>query len=218
MPGEPTRHVLVLDANVYLEIAELLGSPFSWEKFDEANAKAVHEVVPASDPRIDALRVVAMCSSGRFAGDDPGEVWTSAHIDRMVRNKATHPVTPDPETGFRGLGWSQEDAQNLVDDLVHGVASRSNGGTLGDSVRPDSNPPLDHEDGLVFGACRVMAGEDLLCRVLCVTRDGGFVQAFREGRLEDHTKVLTPPQAVAAMRHARLRLSIRQMNPPTGDA
>jgi hypothetical protein len=85
----------------------------------------------------------------------------------------------DPRTGLRGLGWSQDCAQALVDDLIFGVAHRSSGGTLGGHY-PDGNPPLDHEDGMVYGACRWLAAEDPLAHVYCVTNDKGFLAAYRE--------------------------------------
>lgn len=69
---------------------------------------------------------------------------------------------------------------------------------------------------MVFGACRALASEDLLCSVVCVTRDRGFLEAHRGGYLPDHTRVLSPPEMVALMREARRRLSIRRIAaPPT---
>lgn len=118
----------MLDVNVYLEVAELLGPPFTWAAFDAAAARATSEPFPCtSNPRIDSLRVVSMCTSGRFAGDDSVEVWTSAHIDKLVRSKASQPVVPTPGSNKRGLGWSEADAQSLVVDLVEGLTRRSAG-------------------------------------------------------------------------------------------
>ena len=69
---------------------------------------------------------------------------------------------------------------------------------------PDGNPPLDHEDGMVFGVCRHLAGDDPLCRVYCVTRDRGFLDAAKQRRLSDHTTVLPPATFVALVRRARM--------------
>lgn len=204
----------MLDINVYLDVANYLGPPFTWEGLSAAAAQTRGQPVPCADYRVDSLRLIAMCTSGRFAGDESVEVWTNTHIERLVRRKAMHPVTPNPGSEHRGLGWSAEHAQSLIDELIEGLLMKSNGGSLGGvNQYPDGNPPLDHEDGMVFGACRTLAGDDLLSRVYCVTRDGGFLDAYRAGRLVNHTRVLTPAQMVALMRAARSQLSIRRMLP-----
>lgn len=204
--------MIVLDVNVYLDVAELVGSPFDWGRFNDLVVATREEPVPCkSEPAYDCLKVVAMCMSGRFAGEDPVEVWTNDHIQGLVKNKAVHPVEPDPVTGLRGLGWSPDDADSLAEDLVGGLIEKSNGGCLPVGGYPDGNPPLDHEDGMVYGACHDLATDDLLCNVFCVTRDRGFLDAARNGELQAHTRVVTPAQMVALMRHARFRLSTAAM-------
>ncbi|MFC4951253.1 hypothetical protein [Pseudonocardia sp. GCM10023141] len=208
---EVPRHVVVFDCNVYLDVASVLAAPFDWAAFDAAVARLAKAPVPhPTDPALDSLRAVAGCTSGRFAGKETLEVWTSAHIDATVRSKAKHPSIPDPRTGYRGLGWSQSDAQGLVDELIHGATERSDGGTLGNCI-PDGNPPLDHEDGLVYGACRKLAGDDPLATVYCVTRDRDFLGARTAGSLSGHTKVITPSTFVGLIRAARASFSIERM-------
>ena len=209
---ETPRHIVVFDCNVYLDVAAIVGQPFSWEGFDSAAASVAQDNVPHDDPAYDSLRAIAGCTSGRFAGNETLEVWTNAHIDKIVRGKAMQPTTPDA-AGHKGLGWGRVDAQALVDELVHGLTSRSNGGTLGANY-PAGNPPLDHEDGMVYGACQRLASSDPLASVYCVTRDRGFLDAYRRSRLDTHTKVLAPPAFVALFRKARTYYSIRRMTPP----
>lgn len=209
---EAQRHLIVFDVNVYLDVARHLGPPFSWEEFADAAARTSRHPFPyKADYSVDSLRAIAMCTSGRFAGDEPVEVWTNAHIDGLVRRKAEQPVEPDPVSGLRGLGWSTSDAQGLVTELVQGLTEKSSGGTLGAGHFPDGNPPLDHEDGMVYGACRFLAGDDPLAHVYCVTRDRGFLDAYRAGRLGGHSIVLTPAQAVGLMRRARTQLAVRDL-------
>jgi hypothetical protein len=130
---EAQRHVVVFDCNVYLDVACLLGEPFSWEKFDTAAARAVKTPVPHPlDSSVDSVRAIAACTSGLFAGDETVEVWTNAHIDKIVRGKAVQSPIADQDTGYRGLGWSAAGGSALVTDLILGIAQRSNGGTLGD--------------------------------------------------------------------------------------
>lgn len=211
---EPQRHVVVFDCNIYLDIASLVGAPFAWSNFDKLAAQLAKESVPhPTDRAYDSLRAVATCTSGRFAGAETVEVWTNSHIDRITLSKATQSTNLDIETGYRGLGWSIDDARSLVADLVYGVLHRSNGGTLGDHF-PDGNPPLDYEDGMVYGACRRLSAIDPLARVYCVTRDRGFLKASKEGRLDCHSTVLSPSRFVSLIRAARSQYSIRSMKPP----
>ena len=210
---DPQRHVVVLDCNIYLDVARVVGGPFTWAKFVALVAQMAKEPVPSPrGPAFDSVRVVALCMSGRFAGDEPLEVWTNAHIDRMVRAKAS-----DPTEGVElpGLGWSIEDSEELVDLLIGGVIDASSGGSLGSEGFPDGDPPLDHEDGLVFGACRLLAGDDPLSNVYCVTWDMSFLQAHRDGRLPAHSRVVNASQMAAAIRIARKGFGISSMPKPT---
>ena len=205
----------MLDVNIYLEVAELLGPPFSWEKFDERVARSGPLRKPGERQELDSLRMVAACTSGKFAGDDPLEVFTNSWIDRLVRRKAMAPAVPVAVSGSRrrGLGWSADDAQRLVDDLVYGLVERSNGGTVGEMPGTDGRPILDHDDGMVYGACRFLAGDDPLCNVYCITRDGQFLEAYRSGKLLRHSRVLTPAAMTALIRHAKLNSALRSMRP-----
>lgn len=210
---EPPRHVVVFDCNIYLDIAGLLGAPFSWDKFHAVAAQLARDPLPhPQGADRDSIRAVGVCMSGRFAGGEALEVWTNAHIDKMVRGKAGQPVQPD-DLGRRGLGWSFDDASSLMEDLVWGLVERSSGGSLGDEHYPEGNPPLDQEDAMVYGACHVLAGEDPLANIYCVTRDKGFLKANADGDLAGHTFVLTPTQFVGLVRAARSRLSMRRMRP-----
>lgn len=206
--GDVPRHIAVFDCNVYLDIACLLGPPFSWEKFNSLVASQAKRPQPGGD--YDSLRAAALCTSGRFAGHETLEVWTNAHIDTMVRNKAEHPAIADAKTGYCGLGWTADDAQTLVDVLITDTIRKSNGGTLGKHY-PDGNPPLDQEDGMVYGACRTLAAEDPLAQVYCVTRDRPFLKAFKDGRLGNHTRVLPPAAFVSLVKAARSTYAVRGM-------
>lgn len=208
---EIQRHLVVFDCNIYLDTASLLGSPFTWEAFDAAAARLARVPVPhPQNGAYDSLRALAACTSGRFAGDEALEVWTSSHIDTIVRGKASQSSSENPATGHRGLGWTDEAAQGLIDDLVYGLIDRSGGGSVGD-LFPDGNPPLDHEDGMVFGACRYLAGDDPLAHVYCVTRDKGFIDAYTSGALSRHSHVMAPARFIALIRAARVQYSVRRM-------
>ncbi|WP_326945744.1 hypothetical protein OG439_40390 [Amycolatopsis sp. NBC_01307] len=210
--SDAQRHLVVFDCNIYLDVARLLVAPFSWDNFDQEVARLAKVKVPhPTDKSYDSLRAIATCTSGLFVGSETLEVWTNAHIDRMVRGKAEEATTPD-DAGYCGLGWDPEDADALVDDLVWGVVESSNGGTLGKHY-PHGHPPLDYEDGMVFGACRALASEDPLARIYCVTRDNGFIAAYEAGRLGDVAYVMRPSRFVAFMRQARAQYAMQKMKP-----
>lgn len=207
------RHLVVFDVNVYLDVASLVGSPFSWEAFDALAASAGSATVPHPDNQAyDSLRAIAACLSGTFAGTETVEVCTNDHIENMVHAKAQHPIQPAPGSDHRGLGWTRADAGSLLKRLVWDTVDRSNGQCV-PSYTPDGHPPLDHEDGMVYGACKYIAGDDPLATVYCVTHDGGFLTAAKEGRLSGHTKVLPPWKFVALVRAARASVGLRRMRP-----
>lgn len=82
---ESQRHAVVFDCNVYLDVARLIGPPFSWEKFSATTAKIARDGVPhPRDASFDSLRAVALSTSGRFAAGEVLEVWTNDHIERLV--------------------------------------------------------------------------------------------------------------------------------------
>lgn len=199
----PQRHVVVFDCNIYLDVARVIGAPFTWESFYEVVAK--YSAAPLGRPfsYFDSLRAIALATSGRFVGAEPLEVWTNNHIDSVVHYKATQSATPDPDTRTedRGLGWSPEHADTLY-TLIDKLIDDSGGGSLGDTV-PDSHPPLDHEDGMVYGACKHLAGNDPFALIWCVTNDHGFIEDRRAGRLTGHSKVLSANQFVQLVRKAR---------------
>lgn len=214
-PGEdePQRHIVIFDCNVYLDVACFTGPPFSWNKFDAEVARLAGVEVPHPTNRVyDSMRAIGVCTSGLFASNETLEVWTSAHIDKIVQGKSQQSVVPNA-SGYRGLGWSKSDAQALVDDLIYGIIDMSDGGSL-DHHYPEGNPPLDHEDGMVYGACRVLAGEDPLAKVYCVTNDKGFLKAAKEQALGSYGHVLTPSLFVKLVRSARAQYSIGRMPPP----
>src|ERR1700684_3505166 len=106
----PSCHAVVYDVNVYLDVADLLGPPFTWQKFSQA--AATHQMTPllGTDRRVDSLRALALATTGLFAGQDALQVWTSAHIDGLVATKARHPLVAE-HPDDRGLGWTPDAAE-----------------------------------------------------------------------------------------------------------
>jgi hypothetical protein len=195
--GDPT--VVVFDVNVYLDIARLVGSPFTWAKFDTHSAQLMPLPVPnSSDERVDSLRSVAYCRQGKVIDGEPIEVWTSDNVDETLVHKAMQPAThPDPY--LRGLGWSQPDALNLLETLVRDLVHETGGDSLGQLQGHGWSPPLaDHEDGYVYETA-YRAGDIEVMPRICVTRDG----EFRSAALPLRVDVMYPDEFVNYIRKAR---------------
>ena len=205
----PDLHTVVFDVNVYLDVASLVGPPFTWEKLQGVAVTHQLSALPhPTDPRVDSVRALAVSQGARFAGPEPLQVWTSDHIDDLVVRKASQPrQAPTPE--LRGLGWSLADAEdlltNLVDELVY---ERTEGGRVS-IVGVDGNPPLSHEDACVFTTA-LYAAVDVLPPSIkyCVTCDGPFRKA--QG-LNPNVTVLYPHEFVAMVRRSRQALALSAM-------
>ncbi|WP_091708717.1 hypothetical protein [Microbacterium sp. cf046] len=159
--------------NIYLDIARELGEPFTWEKF---------EATLAADPG-DSLLAIAALRSGVMPDGCSVEVWTSDHIDYLVALKASQPTRAQDERN-RGLGWSSENAQALVDELVGDLIFCTNGGSIGDVPISYGTPPLDHEDGCVYATVRDGGHEAVYYDRYCLTRDGHFLRANLPGLID----------------------------------
>ena len=190
--------MVVFDVNVILDVADLLGEPFTWAKFDAKVAAVQHYPVPAiQDERIDCLRAISYCRSGQVIPGEPLEVWTSKHIDDLIVHKATQPTNgATPE--LRGLGWSRANAIDLVQQLVWDLVEGTYGYTVGELLGHEWHPPLSHEDGYVYQSA-FKAGDDELSPRYCVTRDGGF----RSANLPPRVDVRHPDEFIINLRRAR---------------
>lgn len=199
-----SRVLVVFDCNVYLDVARLIGAPYSAEELHRIATEQAPAPVPhPTDAAMDSLRLIAACRSGRPAGGRALQVWSSTHIRNTVAYKAQQAVEPDPVTGHHGLGWDEDDAWDLVDGLVDWIVDLTNGDHLDTVIGAVDNPPLDHEDGTVFGACRHLEGQNPLDEVFCVTRDKGFIRAHRDARLSGTVTVLPPAAMLAWIRRRR---------------
>lgn len=204
------RVIVVFDVNVYLNAAEALTEPFRWADLTDKIAEHYSDAGNAKvSPQIDALRCIALASSGRLAGDVLLEVWTSDHIDALVKLKAMQPSDESLDDEDCGLGWSPENAEALLDDLVWRVVDDSSGGTIGNVWRPRETPPLSHEDGLVYATARDADADDVLCRRFVVTSDRGFLKHC--GDPEAYPRALSPAQFVQLVRSARQVLASNRM-------
>jgi hypothetical protein len=204
----PDLHAVTYDVNIYLDVAELLGPPFSWDKVRAFMAKNSGLTLPHHpDRRVDSVHAIAVAMSGMFVRPEPLEVWSSNHIADLVELKASQPR--DGATAeLRGLGWTATDARDLLIDFHDDLIFEMSGGGLVDLVGIDGRPPLSHEDACVFTTAAEAAADTIPPpHRYCVTRD----ERFRNATLPDRALVLFPHEFVAMVHKSRRAMSIRAL-------
>lgn len=209
--GDKPPAVVVFDVNIYVDLAELVTQPFDWNQLVAAASAHWNDALPhPTDARLDSLRAVLMSKTGRVGTTEASErleVWTSAHIDRLVVKKVHENVTD-----VAGNDWTLVNAEDLLDKLVYDlVFDLTSGATLGEIKLPLNFPPLDYEDGCVMRTAKE-AGEEPETRRYCVTRDRDFREACRADQLEPSVQVLYPHEWVTALRTARRPAMSRPRN------
>jgi hypothetical protein len=186
------RVLVVCDVNIFVDVAELVGEPFSWGKFERLAAERANDPLPhKSNAAYDSLRALGCLVGGTLPDGRPVEVWTSDNIDYSVALKLSQsPTAPHPDD--RGHGWSKLNAQAVVDQLVRTIVERTSGGSTG-FHEVAYGPPLDHEDGCVYATVTEAGHSDApYYERYCLTRDEPFQKADLRGlidRMAPHTWV-----------------------------
>ncbi|SEB99142.1 hypothetical protein SAMN04489844_1464 [Nocardioides exalbidus] len=202
--------VVVFDVNIYLDVARLIGAPFNTSALSDALARENGKPAPHRDPKVDSARALVIARSGFLAGTQRLEAWTSDHINALVRHKAKQLDDEALLPEDRGLGWTAEHAQGLLDDLLWQVIEGSGGDTVGNLRYPEHSPPLDHEDGMVLATALAAADGDLVCDRILVTRDRRFIEKCAE---LGHPRVMHPSQFVMLASRARSQAAMSRMRP-----
>lgn len=208
-PPEPSPWIIVFDANVFLDAARAVGEPFSWAGLQAVVAGEQAAPFPHPDRLVNTCRALALGASGRMTPKVCAQVWTSDHIDGLVRHKAHQPDDPSLEPTRRGLGWSWENADDLVTDLVWHVVSGSGGDTSGYVYVPRDSPPLEHEDGLVYATASDAFDGDSTCDRVVVTSDRDFYN-YACGKTS-YPRAMTPSQYVELVRRMRRLEALQPM-------
>jgi hypothetical protein len=117
-----------------------------------------------------------------------------------------------PET--RGLGWSAEDAEELLHGFLYDlVFDMTNGGRI-EILAVDGHPPLDHEDACLFTTALTAARDAAPPSIkYCVTRDRAFRQA---SDLTPNVLILYPHEFIGLVRRSRGALAAKKMRRPFG--
>lgn len=189
-----SNHVVVLDCNIYLRTAELLQGNY---ELDALRRKIRDEGGSASRSH-EAGSTLLTCSTGKFGPQERIAVFTSDHIVNTTRYIAELPENAGPRSG---LGLTPPASAYLVDALITKVQVDSGGSCYSSSSHSVSdNPPLDYEDGRVYGLCAKLAGSYPLSEIWCVTLDKDFVAESAGLSRAGEVHVVTPSQFMAAVR------------------
>lgn len=203
--------IVVFDVNVFIDVAAYVGEPFAWSRFQAEVAKLHSEPCPASNRAVDAMRAVALVSNGRVTSRIRVQVWTSDHIDALLRHKACQPAGVGMTAEDRGLGWAPSAADELVSELIGRTLRDSGGGSIGEVLIPRDAPPLEHEDGLVYASGREAFGGDVFARRFVVTSDKDFIH--HGSKPGAYPEVLHPSRFVHLVRTLRAQERLQGMRP-----
>lgn len=200
-------HVAVFDVNVYLDAARLVGTPFTWAKFEAAAKTYASSYIPSYDAAgRDSLVALWMAFGGNFVPGDPLEVWSSDHIENLIFLKASQPDNPQLHAHDRGMGWSWTDANAILSELHDRLVPASSSIVVRNPAGPIT---LGRDDGLVL-ATAVDAGHHLNVKY-CVTKDKEFRQI---GDPRGRVLVLYPHEFVQLIRKSRQALQPPGPKPP----
>jgi len=193
----PPRALVVFDVNVYLDVARLMVGNFSWDDFLKRASQHASDPNPHTlNAQIDSLRALAISLTGRYEPDCALEVWFGRHLDDTTFHKLTQAIEGGELPEDCGLGWSDDDANDFLDNFVTRIRKDNSGGFIEGEPVAYKSPPLDHEDGCVLATANLAGTEDFSYEKFCVTRDRGF----RTASLKTEITVMYPHEWVAHMR------------------
>jgi hypothetical protein len=198
MSGTGGWHV-VFDCNVALNIRRGYGRTTDWDELlvrlseavDGTGTADLQSVAFAARGHLDATKVI---------------VWSNDHIVNTVIHQAMRPMSEG------GLGLSREDALDLVETVIASAVRDTAGGVVPAGRHgAEAHPPLDHEDGMVYGLCHYLAGQYPLDEVLLVTNDRGLLHLDGTTDVRPGITVLTPTAFSSRARALEARAARRRM-------
>lgn len=190
---DPTHHVVVLDCNIILTLASHFDGSFT-----PSEVKAL--VVPSEDraisePILNAARAFILATRNKTFTGQPISFVTSRHILNTVIHKAAQPSQGSIQEQ-QGLGLHRRVAEDLS-DFFEKLSIDSFGSVIEPCQQIAVNtPPLDHEDGMVYGLCRLLSGMDSRFHVWCVTSDRDFIAHAKTFERANCIHVVAPGEFV----------------------
>lgn len=198
--SHPTHHV-VFDCNVALNVYRHFGPVKSIEDIRALNSK--HHGQSPAPPRFDAIHSLTLAAGGSIGDADSVVVHSTEHIQKTVLHKASQPLQEKAGVGNSrlpedyGLGLTRADSRGLVSATIQGPVDATGGFILENSLHSaEKTPPLDHEDGMVFGACKWLASCFPLDTIWCLTYDKNFIADAKKFSESSYINVCYPSEYV----------------------
>lgn len=192
---DSTHHVVVLDCNIILNLAQHFGGAFTSEEVNRL-LSAHRSETTVREPVRNAARAFTLAIRGQTFAGQPMSFVTSRHILDTVIHKATQPQCGTRQEQ-RGLGLDRDTAQRIA-ALVEGLSKDSFRRVIEPNEQvAEKTPPLDHEDGMVYGLCRLLSGMDSRFHVWCVTFDREFIDHARTFDRSHCISVVLPGEFVS---------------------
>ncbi|WP_408929953.1 hypothetical protein ACKFR8_09925 [Corynebacterium axilliensis] len=190
---DSTHHVVVLDCNIILTLASHFDGSFTPSEVKALVARSA--VRATSQPILNAARAFMLATRGETFTGQPISFVTSRHILNTVIHKATQP-SQGPTQEQQGLGLHRRVAEDLS-DFFENLSMDSFGSVIEPHQQVAENtPPLDHEDGMVYGLCRFLSGMDSRFHVWCVTSDRDFIAHAKTFERANFIRVVAPGEFV----------------------
>ena len=166
--GQLPPVIAVFDINVYLNVARLVGEPYSKIMLHTRLIKPTHDPSERLKLIIESAKLVAVTTSGVFAGNQSLQIWTSDWIVKGTINVAKRPVSD------KGLGWGLANAQALEADLIFGTAVGPSNGLQLPTNKSAKFDGLSSDDAQVLSTALEALSQNPSSQVICVTNDTAF--------------------------------------------
>lgn len=181
---------VVFDCNIYLDVADAFRTGLDLENLLFLSQDHANRLSPPAKYSVDAL---IRASTGRVANDIRLVTFTSEHILLTSLHKAQLPDLPHLPDEQRGLGLDTKQVDDLEHNLIRKLVAQSTGALIPEAeYSVEQSPPLDHEDGRVYGLCKFLATHVHSGAIYLVTQDAKFVAASR--RFPASNIQVVPPQ------------------------
>lgn len=144
-----------------------------------------------------AARAVLLAGKGGTPFHEPIYIYSSDHIIGTIERKARQPRRANrPED--QGLGLGEAVVAEILDDFLIFLTNETGGRVVTFSEQTaDKTPPLDFEDGMVFGLCNRLRGEDARNFIWCLTFDKRFIEDAKTFGDSSNIRVCPPEHFVS---------------------
>ena len=145
----------------------------------------------------EAARAVLLAGKGSTPFLEPIYIYSSDHIIGTIERKARQSRHAN-RSEDQGLGLGKAVVTEILDNFLIFLTRETGGRVVAFSEQTaDKTPPLDFEDGMVFGLCNRLRGEDARNLVWCLTFDKRFVEDAKTFGDSSNIRVCPPKHFVS---------------------